>query len=160
MTPWETLEQSLLNWEYLSLLTHLSHNFFYPRLSWSVSSVQLLSRVWLCNPMNRSTPGLPVHHQLLEFTQTHVHWVGDAIQPSHPLAFMIPHSKWSISVNYWFLPVSFSIVRAKHLYSVYFVAGAVQRNLPLFIQSSLQPSQEPLLRSHFTEEKTEAHQVT
>ena len=39
----------------------------------------------LCNPMNRSTPGLPVHHQLLEFTQTHVHWVGDAIQPSHPL---------------------------------------------------------------------------
>ena len=39
----------------------------------------------LCNPMNRSTPGLPVHHQLLEFTQTHVHWVSDAIQPSHPL---------------------------------------------------------------------------
>ena len=47
----------------------------------SVSSVQLLSRV--C--MNYSTPGLPVHHHLLEFTQTHVHWVGDAIQPSHPL---------------------------------------------------------------------------
>ena len=39
----------------------------------------------LCNPMNRSTPGLPVHHQLLEFTQIHVRWVGDAIQPSHPL---------------------------------------------------------------------------
>ena len=39
----------------------------------------------LCNPMNRSTPGLPVHHQLLEFTQTRVHRVGDAIQPSHPL---------------------------------------------------------------------------
>ena len=39
----------------------------------------------LCNPKNRSTPGLPVHHQLLEFTQTHVHQVGDAIQPSHPL---------------------------------------------------------------------------
>ena len=38
----------------------------------------------LCNPMNCRTPGLPVHHQLLEFTQTHVHWVGDAIQPSHP----------------------------------------------------------------------------
>ena len=37
----------------------------------------------LCNPMNRSTPGLPVHHQLPEFTQTHVHRVGDAIQPSH-----------------------------------------------------------------------------
>ena len=40
----------------------------------------------LCNPMTRSTPGLPVHHQLLEFTQTHVHRVSDAIQPSHPLS--------------------------------------------------------------------------
>ena len=40
----------------------------------------------LCNPINRSTPGLPVHHQLPEFTQTHVHQVGDAIQPSHPLS--------------------------------------------------------------------------
>ena len=40
----------------------------------------------LCNPMNRSTPGLPVHRQLPEFTQTHVHRVSDAIQPSHPLS--------------------------------------------------------------------------
>ena len=39
----------------------------------------------LCHPMNCSTPGLPVHHQLPKFTQTHVHRVGDAIQPSHPL---------------------------------------------------------------------------
>ena len=39
----------------------------------------------LCNPMNCSTPGFPVHHQLPESTQTHVHWVSDAIQPSHPL---------------------------------------------------------------------------
>ena len=39
----------------------------------------------LCDPMNRSTPGPPVHHQLPEFTQTHVHRVGDTIQPSHPL---------------------------------------------------------------------------
>ena len=39
----------------------------------------------LCDPMNHSTPGLPVHHQLPEFTQTHVHRVSDAIQPSHPL---------------------------------------------------------------------------
>ena len=39
----------------------------------------------LCNPMNCSTSGLPVHHQLSESTQTHVHWVGDAILPSHPL---------------------------------------------------------------------------
>ena len=42
------------------------------------------SRPTLCDPMDCSTPGLPVHHQLPEFTQTHVHWVDDAIQPSHP----------------------------------------------------------------------------
>ena len=44
----------------------------------------------LCDPMNHSTPGLPVHHQLPEFTQTHVHRVGDAIQPSHPLSSPFP----------------------------------------------------------------------
>ena len=44
----------------------------------------------LCNPMNRSMPGLPVHYQLPEFTQTHVHRVGDAIQPSHPLSSPSP----------------------------------------------------------------------
>ena len=44
----------------------------------------------LCDPMNSSTPGLPVHHQLLEFTQTHVHRVGDVIQPSHPLSSPSP----------------------------------------------------------------------
>ena len=44
----------------------------------------------LCNPMNCSMPGLPVHHQLPEFTQTHVHQVGDAIQPSHPLSSPSP----------------------------------------------------------------------
>ena len=53
----------------------------------------------LCDPVDCSTPGLPVHHQLLEFTQTHVHWVGDAIQPFHPLsspsppAFNLSHQK-------------------------------------------------------------------
>ena len=46
----------------------------------------------LCNPMNRSTPGLPVHHQLPEFTQTHIHQVSDAIQPSHPLSSPSPPS--------------------------------------------------------------------
>ena len=44
----------------------------------------------LCDPMNRSTPGLPFHHQLPEFTQTHVHRVSDAIQPSHPLSSPSP----------------------------------------------------------------------
>ena len=53
-----------------------------------ISSVQFISVaqlcLTLCDPMNSSTPGLPVHHQLPEFTQTHVHQVSDAIQPSHP----------------------------------------------------------------------------
>ena len=44
----------------------------------------------LCDPMNHSTPGLPVQHQLLEFTQTHVHRVADAIQASHPLSSPSP----------------------------------------------------------------------
>ena len=56
---------------------------------WTISSVQFSPVTQLCptlcDPMNCSMPGLPVHHQLPEFTQTHVHQVGDAIQPSHPL---------------------------------------------------------------------------
>ena len=60
----------------------------------SLSSVQFSSVTQLCptlcDPMNRNTPGLPVHHQLLEFTQSHVHLVGDAIQPSHPLSSPSP----------------------------------------------------------------------
>ena len=44
----------------------------------------------LCDPMDCSTPGIPVHHQLLELTQSHVHQVGDAIQPSHPLSSPSP----------------------------------------------------------------------
>ena len=63
-----------------------------PAVFWSsvqFSSVAQLCPT-LCDPMNRSTPRLPVHHQLLEFTQTHVHWVGDAIQPSHLLSSPSP----------------------------------------------------------------------
>ena len=55
-----------------------------------ISSVQSLTRVRLCDPMNHSTPGLPVHHQLPEFTQTHIHRVSDAIQSSHPLSSPSP----------------------------------------------------------------------
>ena len=51
----------------------------------------------LCDPMNRSTPGLSVHHQLPEFTQTYVHWVGHAIQPSHPLSSLSPPALSSLS---------------------------------------------------------------
>ena len=52
-----------------------------------------------CNPMNRSTPGLPVHHQLPEFTQTHVHRVSDAIQPSHPLSSPSPLAPKSLPAS-------------------------------------------------------------
>ena len=57
---------------------------FQKNISVQFSSVTQSSPT-LCDPMNHSTPGLPVHHQLPEFTQTHAHRVGDAIQPSHPL---------------------------------------------------------------------------
>ena len=63
----------------------LSPCFFTSMQSQSVSSVTQ-SCLTLCNPTNHSTPGLPVHHQLPEFTQTHVYQVDDAIQPSHPLS--------------------------------------------------------------------------
>ena len=62
-----------------------THNF----IAFQFSSVTQ-SCPTFCEPMNRSTPGLPVHHQLPEFTQTHVHRVGDAIQPSHPLSSPSP----------------------------------------------------------------------
>jgi len=52
-----------------------------------------------CDPMNRSMPGLPVHHHLLEFTQTHVHQVSDAIQPSHPLSSLLPPAPKSLPAS-------------------------------------------------------------
>ena len=60
---------------------YLLQNKFFPEYFSSVAQFCPT----LCDPMNCSKPGLPVHHQLPEFTQTHVHRVGDAIQPSHPL---------------------------------------------------------------------------
>ena len=80
-----------------------------------------------CDPMNRSMPGLPVHHQLPEFTQTRIHWVSDAIQPSHPLLSPSPpapnpsqlrvfsnestlHMRWP---KYW--SSSFSIIPSKEI---------------------------------------------
>ena len=79
----------------------------------------------LCDPMNHSTPGHPVHHQLMEFTQTHVHWVSDANQPSHSLhpLLLLPSNPPSIRVfsnestlhmrwpKYW--RISYSIIPSK-----------------------------------------------
>ena len=75
-----------------SLLSHSGQCCFLSNLQFS--SVQFSSVAQscptLCDPMNHSTPGLPVHHQLPEFTETHVHRVGDPIQPFHPLSSPSP----------------------------------------------------------------------
>ena len=76
---------SLLNYNlsmYKSFLFHYSSQY-------QIRSVAQLC-LTLCDPMNRSTPGLPIHHQLPEFTQTHVHQVSDVIQPSHPVSSPSP----------------------------------------------------------------------
>ena len=102
-----------------------------------VCSVQFSSAAQLCptlyNPMNCSRAGLPVHHQLPEFNQTHVHWVGDAIQPSHPLLSPFPPAPIPPSIRvfsnestlrmrwpkYW--SFSFSIIPSKeHLRPISF----------------------------------------
>ena len=64
-------------------------NYFCCWKQHQISSV-VQSYPTLCDPMKLSTAGLPVHHQLLEFTQTHVHWFGDTIPPSHPLSSPSP----------------------------------------------------------------------
>ena len=97
----KVLQQIRKIYNYISLInnkgiTQIYSNFFLKgkqshemMLSITNHSVQLSSVAQscptLCDPMDCSTPGLPVHHHLPELTQTHVHWVGDAIQPSHPL---------------------------------------------------------------------------
>ena len=106
------------------------HQFGLPKsLLWSSAQFSSVSQSCpiLCHPMNHSTPGLPVHHQLPEFTQTHVLRVSDAIQPSHPLSSLlllppIPpsirvffsestlHMRWP---KYW--SFSFSIIPSKEI---------------------------------------------
>ena len=101
------------------MVVHFEYSSVHMKRCIHISSVAQ-SCPTLCDPMNHSTPGLPVHHQLPESTQTHVHRVGDAIQPSHPLsspspAFSLPrirvfanysvlHIRWP---KYW--SFSFSI---------------------------------------------------
>ena len=115
--------------EYPKLLTTPIPSFVWVsyHLVLGPSSVQSLSRVRLCDPMNHSTPGLPVHHHLPKFTQTHVHRVSDAIQPSHPLLslLLLPPIPPSIRVfssestlrmrwpKYW--SFSFSIIPSKEI---------------------------------------------
>ena len=76
------------------MITHLERDILKYEVKQTFGSVQFSSVTQpcptFCDPMNYSTPGLPVHHQLPKFTQTHVHRVSDAIQQSHPLSSPSP----------------------------------------------------------------------
>ena len=82
----------------------------------------------LCHPMDFSMPGLPVHYQLLEFTKTHVHWVSDAIQPSHPLSSPSPFASVFPSIRV------FSSESALHISGQSTGASASASVLPMNIQ--------------------------
>ena len=90
-TPWYSVTQSIQHTQQMFTTSNMV-GIKYPVLS--NPSVQFSSVPQscptLCDPMNRSTPGLPVYHQLPEFTETHVHRVSNAIQPSHPLSSSSP----------------------------------------------------------------------
>ena len=102
--------------------------------------VQLLSHVWLCDPMDCSMPGFPVFYYIQESAQTHVHWVSDAIQPSHPLSSPSPPAlnlsqhqglfQWvdsshqvtkvlELLSNFWMILVIFDIL--KGIYWIYWM---------------------------------------
>ena len=117
-------------------------------------SVQLLSRVQLCDSMDSSTPGFPVHHQLLEPTQTHVHRVGETIQPSYPLSSPSPptfnfssisvfsnesvlHIRWP---NYW--SFSFSLSPSSEY------SGLISFRMDWFDLLSVQGTLKSLLKHH------------
>ena len=107
-----------------------------------------------CDPMNRSTPGLPVHHQLLEFTETHVHRVRDAIQPSHPLLSPSPPAPIPPSIRvfsnestlrmrwpkYW--SFSFSIIPSKE------IPGLISFRMDWWDLLALQGTLKSLLQQH------------
>ena len=94
----------------------------------------------LCDPMNCSTPGLPVHHQLLEFTQMDVHQVGDALQPSHPLLSPSPPApnpsqhqslfQWVNSSSFFFLLLFFKFYFIFKLYIIVLVLPNIKMNPP------------------------------
>ena len=109
----DILEISELKWPGMGEFNSDCHYIYYcQQESLRQNGVDLIDnkRVWntvqfssvaqscsiLCDPMNCSMSGLPVYHQILEFSQTHVHWVGDAIQPFHPLSTLLPPSIFPI----------------------------------------------------------------
>ena len=126
---WKTRQRLLRNSISDSFIFHVYIILFEICLKYCELEIQLFSPIQfssvaqscptLCDPMNHSTPGLPVHHQLQEFTQTHVHWVTVAIQPSHPCRrlLLLPsirvfsnesalHMRWP---KYWSFTFSISL---------------------------------------------------
>ena len=85
-------------------------------ISWVQFSSVAQSCLTLCDPMNHSMPGLPVHHQLPEFIQTYIHRVGDAIQPSHPLSSPFPPAPNPLQHQSLFQWVKSSHVVARELF--------------------------------------------
>ena len=81
-TQEKTVHVDITRWSYQNQIDYILCS-----QRWRTSQVSSVAQLCLtlCDPMNHSMPGLPVHHQCPESTQTHAHWVGDAIQPSHPL---------------------------------------------------------------------------
>ena len=119
-----------------------SHSYTRARRTWFHSGTQ--SCPTLCDPMNLSTPGLPVHHQLPELTQTHVHWVSDAIQPSYPLSSpslpayeSVLHIRWP---KYW--SFSFSISPSNKC------SGLISFNMDWLDLPAVQGTLESLLQHH------------
>ena len=101
MPTFPTFEVSITSNHFPEYCSSKLTSYLYPSVQFS--SLKSLSHVWICDPRDCSKPGFPVHHQLLELTQTHAHWVSDAIQPSHPLlspsplAFNLPQHQFFAS---------------------------------------------------------------
>ena len=96
--------QTQIRWVFLRCLPSFQSSDFPNKVIFfalTLSAVQLLSCVRLCDPMDGSTPGFPVHHQLPELIQTHVHWVGDAIQPFSSVGKLATRQNGSNSAIYW-----------------------------------------------------------
>ena len=121
---------------------------------WAFSQLGCSVIVWLCYPMAYSTLGFPAHHQLLEFAQTHVHRIGDSIQPSHPLCplLLLPSTFPSIRVSsnksalcimwpkYW--SFNFSISPSNEY------SGLISFRIDLFVLLSVQGTLKCLLQHH------------
>ena len=104
--------------------------------AYSVQFISVAQSCWLCNPLDCSMPGLPVHHQLPEFIQTHVHWVGDVIPPSHPLSFPFP-PVFNLSQHQGFFPVSWLFASGGQSYGAWASASFFPLNVQVWFPLGL-----------------------